>query len=207
VSSGTHELDPAALATRWSEVWPDTRPIGHEFKSGTTDGSRTWVRLHSLPNSKRYPETEDEFATVLGRHHTVLQELIDMSAKPPTALCVVFQDWSSTSTNAWPRNEWGFSDPGTVPWQSIRVEEKGDAPLWFHLRIMTIPIDDLRALDPPLRRVADDDVAGMWLAPESFEWLFHPYDGGADVIAPSVKAMQWLRREHAPWLSSHESGL
>ena len=34
-----------------------------------------WVRFHSLPESKRYAESEDEEAEVLRRHLTLLDEL------------------------------------------------------------------------------------------------------------------------------------
>ncbi|WP_458085200.1 DUF3885 domain-containing protein [Streptomyces malaysiensis] len=34
-----------------------------------------WVRFHSLPGSKRYPENEDRYAVVLERHNTILDEL------------------------------------------------------------------------------------------------------------------------------------
>ncbi|WP_436939106.1 DUF3885 domain-containing protein [Streptomyces sp. SudanB66_2053] len=33
------------------------------------------MRFHSLPNSKRYPENESEYAVVLKRYNTVLDEL------------------------------------------------------------------------------------------------------------------------------------
>ncbi|WP_455550625.1 DUF3885 domain-containing protein [Actinomadura geliboluensis] len=35
----------------------------------------------------------------------------------------------------------------------------------------------------------------------------HPYDGGADVIAPTVQDRDALRRGHADWLSARPSGL
>jgi hypothetical protein len=34
-----------------------------------------WVRFHSLPESKRYPDSQAEYAIELDRHYTVLSEL------------------------------------------------------------------------------------------------------------------------------------
>lgn len=33
------------------------------------------MRFHSLPDSKRYAESEDEYAIVLDRYNTILDEL------------------------------------------------------------------------------------------------------------------------------------
>jgi hypothetical protein len=38
-------------------------------------------------------------------------------------------------------------------------------------------------------------------------WLYHPYDGGADVIAATVVQRDRLRREHREWLSAQPAGL
>jgi hypothetical protein len=45
------------------------------------------------------------------------------------------------------------------------------------------------------------------IAPPDDDWLYHPYDGGADVIAASSDARDVLRTRFAAWLSSHPSGL
>jgi hypothetical protein len=59
------------LLRRWEEHWPDCPPIGYELRCERD----RWVRFHSLPESKRYPDTEDEWAIVLDRYNTVLDEL------------------------------------------------------------------------------------------------------------------------------------
>ncbi|WP_307661464.1 hypothetical protein [Streptomyces sp. V1I1] len=51
------------------------------------------VHFHSLPGSKRYPEPEDEYAIVLNRYNTVLDELF-----AGTDVFVVTMDWSHTPT-------------------------------------------------------------------------------------------------------------
>src|SRR5947209_5146416 len=61
-----------ALTELWRERWPNSRPIAHELK--TSEHNR-WVRFHSLPDSKRYADTEAEYQEILHRHATVLREL------------------------------------------------------------------------------------------------------------------------------------
>jgi hypothetical protein len=62
-------------------------------------------------------------------------------------------------------------------------------------------------LNPFLRAVADDEIGYAIIAPLDLRWLYHPYDGGADVIAPSVHERDALKNRHADWLSAHPAGL
>jgi hypothetical protein len=36
--------------------------------------------------------------------------------------------------------------------------------------------------------------------------VFHPYDGGADVILPSTKQRNELKNKFSMWLSAHPEG-
>lgn len=57
-----------------------------------------------------------------------------------------------------------------------------------------------------LRAVADEEMYSLFLAPPDARWLYHPYAGGADVIAaPEVIAQ--LRAAHPDWLPTNATGL
>lgn len=58
---------------KWHQQFPNCPPVGYRLR---TAFANRWVRLHSLPGSKRYPQGEAEYATVLFRHNHVLGELI-----------------------------------------------------------------------------------------------------------------------------------
>lgn len=79
--------------------WPNAPERIEDFKHRFPD---RWVRFHSLPDSRRYPETEDEYAIVFGRHHTVLDELAaerpgaQRSAQPPPSVAVGPSQWALT---------------------------------------------------------------------------------------------------------------
>jgi hypothetical protein len=62
-------------------------------------------------------------------------------------------------------------------------------------------------LDDLLRRVADDQVGDVTGADPGLRWLYHPYDGGMDVILPSSADRDALRDRHRDWLSAHPRGL
>jgi hypothetical protein len=50
-------------------------------------------------------------------------------------------------------------------------------------------------------------TAGIIITTADMSWLYHLYDGGADVIAATAGQRDQLRREHQEWLSAHPTGL
>ena len=85
-------MDAADLTARWPTAWGDCRPIGHELRSCLHD---RWVRFHSLPGSKRYAGSKKEYAEILGRHLTVLAELLARDGTgAERELLVVTASWS-----------------------------------------------------------------------------------------------------------------
>ncbi len=61
-----------------SLAYPNTPPISHRFKDDYND---RWFRIHSLPNSKRYPDTENERNILLMRQNDIITELLGSKAK------------------------------------------------------------------------------------------------------------------------------
>lgn len=62
----------ARLLAVWEQRWPGSWPEADKLRGLFPD---RWVRFHSLPGSKRYPDTEAEYEILLDRHHGVLVEL------------------------------------------------------------------------------------------------------------------------------------
>ncbi|MFE7524957.1 hypothetical protein ACFU7Y_04480 [Kitasatospora sp. NPDC057542] len=58
------QADCEALTALWERRWPGTEPVGYEISDRWRD---VWARFHSLPESKRYPDDEREYAIVLER--------------------------------------------------------------------------------------------------------------------------------------------
>jgi len=62
-------------------------------------------------------------------------------------------------------------------------------------------------IDDLLRAVADETMAEVFLTDVGLRRLYHPYDGGADIIVSTPDERDRLRRRHSDWLSSYPSGL
>lgn len=61
-------------------------------------------------------------------------------------------------------------------------------------------------LEEDLDAVRAERVQAAFGEPE-FRWLYHPYDGGVDVILPTPAERDTLKERHQTWLSTHPSGL
>lgn len=58
-----------------------------------------------------------------------------------------------------------------------------------------------------LRAAAEWELAHVVVGPDGLDWLYHPYDGGADVIARSSAERDRLRLRFRDWLSLEPHGL
>ncbi|GGQ16416.1 hypothetical protein GCM10010266_44550 [Streptomyces griseomycini] len=154
------------------------------------------MRFHSLPGSKRYAEDESEYAVVLERYNTVLDELF-----AGADVYVITPVWAT-------EDEVASFRPGAGYWRSLLVEDDPDPEYrtYCHLSVARRPwrrgcIDEL------LRDVADDRVAGVLITDTRMQRVHHPYDGGADVFLATSEERDRMRDRHADWLSDHPSGL
>ena len=188
----------------WERRWPGSRPVADELR----DTARaSWVRFHSLPGSKRYPDDETEYGELLSRHHTVLAELADTVDAPRSDdVLLVTVSWSITPRPRHRARALRRVDPQGRLWRSLLEDPDPGHRCWWHVFVSRQP-RTASALDGLLRIVAHDETAGVIVADPDLRWLYHPYDGGADVIAPTPAARDALRAAHNGWLSADPSGL
>jgi len=195
-------VDVASASLAWDAAWPGCRPVGHELKSSMGD---RWVRFHSLPESKRYPQTNDEYSEMLRRHNMVLAEL-RQSSPDSAPLLLVTCSWSGSSDPT-PR-DWGIAHliPHGTYWRSYDLATEEGFSSWIHLYLNEVRVEP-SSLDQVFRDVAQDGTSEVIVAPKDMSWLYHPYDGGADVIATSIDERDRLRAAHPSWLSNRPDGL
>jgi hypothetical protein len=192
-------VDTVALSRLWDERWPGCSRLPYELR----EVRDRWVRFHTLPGSKRYPDTEDEYGIVLARHNTVLAELVT-----GPGLLVVTAGYSDAPEPREPCRsaETVAVHPDATHWTSVCMDDEPGFESWMHLYVGQAAWL-AGCLDPLLRQVADDVIANVLLADIGLRWLYHPYDGGMDVILSSSGERDALRDRHSDWLSTHPSGL
>ncbi|MFF4038340.1 hypothetical protein [Streptomyces sp. NPDC001816] len=154
------------------------------------------MRFHSLPESKRYAEDEGEYAVVLERYNTVLDELF-----AGMDVYVITPVW--TTDPSLPPHQ-----PDAGYWQSLLVRDDPDPEFrtYCHLLASRRPWQH-GCINETLRDIADDKVAGILITDILMRRIHHPYDGGADIFLTTPQERDRMRDRHAIWLSSHPSGL
>ena len=141
--------DPMVTAfdSAWQHRWPGCVPLGYCLRNCLAP---TWVRFHSLPESRRYPQDCEDRAEVLHRHLTVLHEL---SGEDDPTLVVVATSFSEQSLPSQDDLDWTLSVgvPDALYWRSFIKEDdepKEFGVWWFHLFLSQIRLkaDELENL-------------------------------------------------------------
>ncbi len=183
----------------WKSKWSAHGPFAQTLQQDIPD---RWVRFHTLPESKRYPETDAEYRTALSRHNTILSELCS-----DENVMLITSQWSDKSSD--PKLVTNIIDPSSKLWFS-KVEDPDETdPEFFSYRYVYVGQRHWShgVFDDILKAVADDEIGGVFFAPSDARWLYHPYDGGMDVFCISTTQRDELKSRHQDWLSSRSEGL
>lgn len=187
------------LSALWRRQWPECPPLAHELKNVYAD---RWVRFHSLPGSQRYADDESEYAILLHRHNTVLNEFFTgQRVHIVTAPYGAREETVEISMAGVPH----VLNPDSHPWTTLG-EEGPDTDRIVHLHVSGRPWLP-GTIDPLLRAVADDQCSDVIIMDTALRRLYHPYDGGADCIVESTAERDRLKAAHSDWLSRHPRGL
>src|SRR5215208_4167866 len=66
-------MSEAECRTWWGEHFPGSAPVGFMLRQIYDE---RWLRIHSLPESKRYADTVGEYAELLRRHNQVATDAL-----------------------------------------------------------------------------------------------------------------------------------
>jgi hypothetical protein len=140
------ELARAQFLSEWQSSYPETPPISQFFKFRL---SKRWARIHSLPESKRYPDTEHEWDVLLDRQNRVIAYLVRQQAKIRVVInyidinCYLFKLFDLENIGVFVDKE------GEVAYQSFTFETIWERKV-INPILMLIAQEDLRAfiVDP-----------------------------------------------------------
>lgn len=183
------------MADDFDTIWAaiaDVPPIAHELKFELPS---RWLRIHSLPNAKRYAETADEHQQVLTRASTVLTQVAgrNQEAVLVTAL------WGDKLQQPPPSAQQEEIHSTPEYWRAVESGEDSALHLWAstenHLDAVTSRL---------ISMTAAFELAEVLVLLPGTRTAVHPYDGGIDVIAPTPSKRD---ERFSDWLSPLESGL
>ena len=194
-------MDSLQFNSYWDSHYPECEPIPYWLREIY---SERWFRIHALPESKRYPDNELEYETILVRHNALLGEL----ARPDEELIFVSATYSETPEYVLGSVALSAEDRGGW-WRTVPVHELEndfENPNYWHFFANPKPWQP-RTLDPLLRPIADNSIANCLLVSHESHWIYHPYDGGADIIVQCQSHRDQLQQKFSGWLSSHPDGV
>lgn len=183
----------------WRVHFGDLPAVSHLMRAAL---SQRWLRIHSLPESKRYAQTPAEYDELLRRHNAVAAEIVG------TREAILFAHGrSSASAFAAGFSEFDWAARSRVHEAvSIKVRTSDDEEDDVLVRGCAIRWSP-GAWDDMLRDVADDRLPSIVLLnPRSGE-VYAPYDGGADVFVADAERAVALKDRWMTWLSAHPEGL
>ncbi|NKM72955.1 DUF3885 domain-containing protein [Rhizobium laguerreae] len=180
-----------AFAREWAAFYADRKPMGWMLRQ---DKSLPWIRFHSLPGSKRYPEDHNEEAIVLQRARVLGKAILGGNAD-----C-----WQVQCRPKEPNPPY-WSVPVTGVESSTFADDEEDGGLWTaYVSSITWRRNEL---DATLLAIADDRSGPtLWVSRKAGK-IFAPYDGGFDLFPASMHEVARLKADHEDWLSSHPDGL
>lgn len=186
-------MHPATIRSLWFETFPHALPAGYLCRQHAAD---RWLRIHSLPAAKRYPDNESEQAVVLHRYNTAATVLLGEAAE-----CILFVARFGAQA-CWRDDDVGWFDGlNLVP---VLTHSNGDEVM----RFFAVPVHwQAQHFDALLAAVAHDEIRLVLFFNPARRTAFAPYDGGADLFVAAPEALAPLRQRFAAWLSERSDGL
>jgi hypothetical protein len=187
--------DPLAW---WQSEFGEIAPRGHLLRRAL---SAQWVRFHSLPDSKRYAESQDEYAELQNSHFLVASALF--SAGEP--LYIFRAHGGETRLRGKARHQLAgrqFREAVAVlPTESLAQDDEDR----MHVRALVSKWKP-DFFEVAIQLLADWQEVGVSFVSPSTKNVLCPYDGGMDVFTFSI-APQELRARFACWRSARPDGL
>ena len=184
----------------WDKNYPESYPISHELKSVYPD---RWLRIHSLPESKRYAETDDDYKIILERQNQLISDLIEENSK--VIVSFGYYETELTKDSSSESTDFGkFQKNRTLELHIIRPEEnEGNCFYDIYIKNETWKNGSKNEM---LKAIADCQFSAMFIFPKE-NCIIAPYDGGMDLIVPNQKKRDELKAKYKDWLSDRKDGL
>jgi hypothetical protein len=197
-------MTPPDFKKDWEELYPGVYPVSFLFKD---DLNHLWFRVHSLPESKRYAEEEEEWTELLDRHNAIMSELIGKDA----AIYMVALSYEHENYKEIHR----FSDVESVKAYAMTPHEPIDLqqidPECWSAGSRGIPMVAVEQwskgkFDAIFRDIANDNVRIFFFSP-SQKRIVAPYDGGIDLVLEDEATKNIFREKYSAWLPQNDLGL
>ena len=193
-------MKPQEFIKYWNKEYPKSYPINHELKFAYPD---RWLRIHSLPESKRYADSEDEYKIILNRQNQLIDDLIGVG----TEVAISFGLYTNDLSQDCYKEITDFGEFQKVSTIDLRKDEPEAYEDEYYFDVF-IKIETWKSgnRDEILKAIADDEIRAMFISPLK-KCIIAPYDGGVDIIVDSTEERDRLKNKYKDWLPNWEDGL
>ena len=193
----------------WNKHYPESVPLGHLLRA---DYPARWFRIHSLPESKRYADNEDEWKILLYRQNMLITDLLGIDAEfylVTGRYCFLNPEFVQIDTEYHELDcfrKLGLQESEAIN-LAARYPEHYDEEDGIHF-VPAAVILTWRpgTLDDLLMKIADDEAEAVFLSMTQ-KVAVCPYDGGVDCIVEASDQVDYYKNKYRNWLSRLESSL
>lgn len=188
----------------WKATYPDTIPISHFFRHSYNE---RWFRIHSLPESKRYAETEQEWNTLLSRQNTIISDFISDSNELYLVTGEYYQEGEPETEDFLSSDCFKGLEFISLPFINLHAISPNtyDEDSTYKPSLAKVSWKP-KAFDVLLKSIANDEVRAFFVSVDK-KCLIAPYDGGMDFVLESVEVKDTYKNKYKDWLSKHPEGL
>lgn len=188
----------------WTSNFSDTVPIQHQLRHAYPD---RWFRIHSLPDSKRYADNQNDWDILLNRHNSLTTDLFGDNAN----VLLVTGDYSNVSFNEVHTvadevifESYSFTTLDNIDLHKLHPNEHDNGEIYRPAFAKTVWHSNKH--NALLQGIAKDEVRAFFIAIDS-KIIVAPYDGGMDIILKDTTARDIYKHKYRNWLSYRQDGL
>lgn len=189
----------------WESTYPLSIPLGHIIR---VDYAERWFRIHSLPESQRYPNDDADWAILLSRQNALISDLVGDGS----SLLVITGEYDFNYVEGKPND---FTPDDSIshlsfacsePIELAELEPDESEPNKVYKPVMAELNWYSGVCDGILKEIALDNIRLLFISIDA-ECVIAPYDGGVDVILKDTATRDFYKLKYERWLSSREDGL
>jgi hypothetical protein len=179
----------------WHANFAECPPINYLLKINFKD---RWLRIHSLPGSKRYAENKIEWDILLARQNKILQNVFDVN----DAIVIISNTYKVNST--FESNYWVEKKLENYIWHTLpeidifNISKKFMDKDVFIIPHVTTDIFEVNKMNFILQQIATDELRLFFMNPKT-NTIVAPYDGGVDIIYVDTATRDMYKEKYRDW--------
>jgi hypothetical protein len=188
----------------WASQYPDSVPLSYLFKHHYAD---RWFRIHSLPESKRYAETDLEWTILLSRQNDLCTDLFGVSV--PIIIVTGEYNWGESSAlhlvqSAEIFKPYPFTLLDDISMATLDTQFEHQPDLKYSPAFAET-IWKPQNHDKLLVAIANDEQRAFFVSFDK-QITIAPYDGGVDIILKDTETQDFYKQKYKRYLSGREDG-